>query len=215
MRLVCAVAGAALLACSVSGQCETKADCDQTLAVPLQPRALLTIESRPAGLEIVGTEQNTIHVTCTAGDRGENGSQVILRFAPSALGGKLTIEGPHMRHGNNLQVRIEVPRRTNLRVRMGAGEVNVQEVAGDKDIELYAGQIRISSEHQWSYRTLDASVAIGEVKAPIYESDKGGFFRSIVKRTSDGEYRLHAHVTTGEIDLLGKRVRAANEHKPD
>jgi hypothetical protein len=214
MRLLCAVAGAALLACSVSSLGETKAACDQTLTAPLQPRAILSIESRPAGLQIVGTDQETIHVTCTVGNRGDYGSGIVLRFLPSAVGGKLEIEGSH-RHSNNLQVRIEVPRRTNLRVRMSAGEVNVQDVAGDKDVELYAGQIRISSEHEWDYRKVDASVAIGQVRATMYGADKGGFFRSVVKHRADGEYRLHAHVTTGEIDLLGKKTRATNERKPD
>ena len=213
MRFVCAVAGAAILACSAC-VAETRVGCDQALTAPLQPRAQLQIESRPAGLQIVATDAEEIHVTCTVGDRG-SGDRVRLDFQPTASGGKLSVSGPHVHHGNGLQVRIEVPRRTNLRVRMGAGEVDVQEVAGDKDIELYAGQIKVSSQHEWDYRSVDASVAIGEVKAPVYSADKGGFFRGIVKHSSEGEYRLYAHVTTGEIDLLGKKVLPGRARKAD
>jgi hypothetical protein len=54
-------------------------------------------------------------------------------------------------------------------------------------------------------------VDIGAVKAPIYGADKGGFFRTFTKKTVDGEYGLHAHVITGEIDLLGTNARGAAE----
>jgi hypothetical protein len=48
----------------------------------------------------------------------------------------------------------------------------------------------------------------------MYDADKGGFFRSITKTTADGEYRLHAHVTTGEIDLVGK-THTEGARRPD
>ena len=98
----------------------------------------------------------------------------------------------------------------NLGVQMPAGEVKVDEIVGDKDIELYAGQITISSAREWDYRNVNASVDIGEVNAQVYGADnKGGFLRAFRKENADGEYRLHAHVTTGQIDLLGKNARAA------
>jgi hypothetical protein len=98
---------------------------------------------------------------------------------------------------------------------MPAGEVKVEEIKGDKDIDLYAGQITVSSAHEWNYRSVNASVAIGEVRASVYDADKGGFFRSFTKKTADGEYRLRAHVTTGEIDLVGRKTRAEGARGPD
>jgi hypothetical protein len=215
MRFVCAVAGAALFACNLAGLAETKVPCDQMFTAPLRSSAVLLIDSRPAGLEIVGTDQETIHVTCRGGDNEDAAPHILLQFSPNSDGGKLRIESNHVRHGNNLQVRIEVPWKTNLRVRMPAGEVKVEEIKGDKDIELYAGQITISSAHEWNYHSVNASVGIGEVRAPMYDADKGGFFRSITKTTADGEYRLHAHVTTGEIDLVGRKSHPEGARQPD
>ncbi len=215
MRFVGALAGAALFACSLAGLAETKIPCDQTFTAPLRSSAILEIDSRPAGLQIVGTDQETIHVSCHGDDNEDAASHILLQFSPNSNGGRLTIEGRHMRHGNNLQVRIEVPWKTNLLVRMPAGEVKVEEIKGDKDINLYAGQISVSSAHEWNYRSVDASVAIGEVRAPMYDADKGGFFRSVTKKTSDGEYRLRAHVTTGQIDLVGKKTRPEGASGPD
>jgi hypothetical protein len=215
MRFLCAVASAALFACNLAGLAETKVPCDQTLTAPLRSSAVLVIESRPTGLEIVGTDQEKIHVTCQGGNSEEAAPHILLQFSPSRDGGKLTIEGSHVRHDNNLQIKIEVPWKTNLRVRMPAGEVKVEEIKGDKDIDLYAGQITISSAHEWNYRSVNASVAIGQVRASVYDADKGGFFRNFTKKTADGEYRLHAHVTTGEIDLVGRKARSEGASGPD
>jgi len=208
MRFACAVAASAVFVCSLSGVAESKVSCDQKLTAPLRSSAVLEIDSRPAGLEIVGTDQEEIHVTCRGGDSEDAAPHILLQFSPSSDGGRLKIEGSHLRHGNNLQIRIEVPWKTNLRVQMPAGEVKVEEIKGDKDINVYAGQITVSSIHEWNYRSVKASVTIGEVRAAAYQADKGGFFRTFTRENAEGEYRLRAHVMTGEIDLVGRSARA-------
>jgi hypothetical protein len=96
---------------------------------------------------------------------------------------------------------------------MSAGQVKIEEVKGNKDVEIHAGQVSISSDHRWDYKSLDASVAIGQVDAQVYSTDKGGFFRSFHKENAEGEYHLRAHVTTGQIELIGKH--AANSGNPE
>jgi hypothetical protein len=209
MRTLSAVAGIALLAWNLAGLARAEAPCGQTLDAPLRPRAVLTVHSRPAGIEIVGTDQAAIHVTCTSGDEGD-AQRIHIRFQGNPDDETLTIAGDLL-NGNNLRVRIEVPRKTSLRVEMSAGEVKVEEIAGDKDIDLYAGRIAISSTHPWDYRSVDVSVSIGAVNAPVYGAHKGGFFRGITKETAEGEYSLHAHVITGEIDLLGRSPHATTD----
>jgi DUF4097 and DUF4098 domain-containing protein YvlB len=209
MRTLSAVAGAVVLAWNLAGLARAEAPCGQTLDAPLRPRAVLRVHSRPAGLEIVGTDQAAIHVSCTSGDEGD-AQRIRVRFQGNQDDETLTIAGD-LREGNNVRVRIEVPRKTSLRVEMSAGEVKVEEIAGDMDINLYAGQITISSTRLWDYRSVDVSVSIGEVNAPVYGAQKGGFFRGITKETADGEYSLHAHVITGGIDLLGGSARATTD----
>ena len=209
MRTLSAVAGAAVLAWNLAGLARAETPCVQTLDAPLRPRAVLRVHSRPAGLEIVGTDQAAIHVSCTSGDEGD-AQRIRIRFQGNQDDETLTIAGD-LRKGNNVRVRIEVPRKTSLRVEMSAGEVKVEEIAGDKDIDLYAGQITISSIRPWDYRRVDVSVTIGEVNAPVYGAQKGGFFRGITKETADGEYSLHAHVITGQIELLGRSAHATTD----
>lgn len=199
MKLLCAGAMSVLLAVGATGFAETVGDCGHPIEAPLRARADVVIDSRPAAVEIVGTDADTIRVSCTV-DREDYASYVELRFDGTPGYGRLNIRGNDF-HNANLKIRIEVPRKTNLRFHMGAGQVTVRNVAGDKDIDLYAGQIIVDTPEKGSYRRVDASVDIGDVKAAAFGVDRGGFFRSFTKTEQNGEYRLRAHVLTGEIDL--------------
>lgn len=201
----------AIAASAASAQ--TKIPCGQTVTHPLSSRAALTIDSRPAGLHIVPTDREELHVTCTTAS-DETAADYSVHFSPTPGGGKLSIDGPHLHHGNNnLEIKIEVPRRTSLRIRMFAGQVTIDGVKGDKDISLGAGQITIAPIHPEDYRSVSASVTIGEVQARAFGADKGGFFRSVKRTSATGDYRLQAHVTTGQIDLQGNADQT--ESKPD
>jgi hypothetical protein len=209
MKTLSIAAGATLFACNLVSFSQSDVPCGQTLDAPLRPSAMLAIDSRPAGIEIVGTNREAIHVSCTA-DETERARNIRLRFSGTSTHARLTITGAYLKHGN-LKIRVDVPRKTNLGIQMPAGEVKVDEVVGDKDIELQAGQISISSARNWNYRNINASVGIGDVNAQVYGADKGGFFRVFRKENADGEYRLHAHVTTGQIELLGKNESAGSQ----
>jgi hypothetical protein len=206
MKTLRIAAGLAIFACNWAAFSQSNVECGQTLNGQLQSGAVLTIDSRPAGIDIVGTDQEGIRVSCKADDT-YSATHTHLRLSGTPSQSKLTIDGEHLNH-NNIQIHIEVPRKINLRAQMPAGQVTVNEIVGDKDIELYAGQITITAAHKWDYKNIDVSVNIGQVNAQVYGEDSGGFFRSIKKQNTDGEYKLHAHVTTGQIDLLGKSPHA-------
>src|SRR3984885_6322883 len=185
MRTLFALAGTAVLVWNLAGLAHAEVPCEQTLDAPLRPRAVLRVHSLPAGLEIVGTDQAAVHVSCTLGDE-DDAERIRIRFQGNQDDETLTIAGD-LSKGNSVRVRIEVPRKTSLRVEMSAGEGKGEEGAGDMDIDLYAGRIAISSTHPWNYRSVDVSVSVGAVKAPVYGAEKGGFFRGITKETADGE----------------------------
>jgi hypothetical protein len=101
---------------------------------------------------------------------------------------------------NHFEATIDVPRLSNLWVRLSAGEVDVEPVEGDKNIEVLAGAIEVEVPHPEQYGHRDASVDIGGLSSSAFDIDKGGFFRSF-NQEGPGKYRLHAHVMTGDIDL--------------
>lgn len=103
---------------------------------------------------------------------------------------------------NNFQATIEVPRHSNLWARLSAGELVVEDVDGDKNLEVLAGRIQVDVPHAQDYGHRDASVTAGSIEASAFEISKGGLFRSFDQQ-GPGKYRLHAHVMTGEIDFRG------------
>ena len=176
---------------------QANGSCTKPITLESNSGMALDIESISSGMDIVGTDQPGIRISCTLPD-GEDPERVSLHAERTGDFGKVTVRGGHM---NNLHVRIEVPKKIGLRVRMAAGQVVVKDVAGDKDINLEAGQIVVDKVDASQYHSVRASVEIGDVKAAAFGEEKGGFFRSLSKDSGDGPYRLRAHVMTGSVEL--------------
>lgn len=101
---------------------------------------------------------------------------------------------------NDMQIIIHVPKNSDLTARISAGDVNVQNVTGNKDVELRAGELTIAVDKPEDYGHVDMSVNAGEVDAEIFGDSKGGLFRTI-SHDAGGKYRLHAHVGTGQLNI--------------
>ena len=101
---------------------------------------------------------------------------------------------------NDLRITIRIPSDTDLHARVPFGEVNVENVTGDQDVELHAGELNIDVGDPDDYSRVDASVFTGELDAAPFGEMKGGLFRSF-RTTGSGPHRLHAHVGAGELNL--------------
>ena len=209
MKILKIVAGATLFASSWGCVSQSAVRCAQTLDAPLRRGADLTIAPLSTEIEVVGTDQEAIHVSCRADDPNA-ARDIRIQLSGTANHAKLTITGDHVSH-HNLHLLVEVPRKMNLALQMSAGAVKVSDLEGNKDIDITAGAIGISSNHDWNYKDVDASVSIGAVNASVYGANQGGFFRVFHKKDRNGEYRLHAHIMTGQIDLLGKNATGVAE----
>lgn len=162
------------------------------------PGGYIRLHLSPGGYTITGSDSDTIQVTCQAGN-SDRLKQVKVQIRASASSADVSItDTPH----NNFQATISVPRRSHLRVRLFAGEVIIGDVEGDKDVEVGAGRIEVRVPHPEQYGRRDASVRAGSIEASAFDISKGGLFRSFDQK-GPGRYRLHAHVSTGEIDFPG------------
>lgn len=192
-----AVAASAVLFAMPAAFAQTRGSCAAPVAIDAQPGISLNIESISSEVDIIGTDHPGIRISCTLPD-GENPDRVSLRAEQTGDFGRIQITGGHM---NNLHVRIEVPKLTAFRLRMAAGQVKVNDVSGDKDINLEAGQVIVDHVDAKQYHSVHASVGVGDVRAAAFGADKGGFFRSFDKDTAGGSYRLRVHVMTGSVEL--------------
>ena len=101
---------------------------------------------------------------------------------------------------NEFRVTIAVPRETNLYARMRAGGLSVAGVAGDKDLELLAGDLSIQVPDAAEYGPVDLSVRFGDVSGGQFGNPKGSIGNSL-KHDGNGKYKLHAHVFAGDLLL--------------
>jgi len=156
----------------------------------------LRLHVRSGEILIVGTDDNKITVDF-AGKNVDKIQDVKGRLSVANHVAELHLTGGPK---NELQIIIHVPKNSDLSARIFAGEVSVQDVIGNKDFELHAGQLTIAVDKPEAYGHVDMSVNAGEVDAEIFGDSKGGLFRTI-SREASGQYRLHAHVGTGQLSV--------------
>src|SRR4051812_25142691 len=94
--------------------------------------------------------------------------------------------------------------RSNLKVRLTAGDLTIGDIEGDKDIQSHAGDMTIDVGNPASYGPVDASVNIGDLKGDAFDVSKDGFHNRF-ERNGSGKYRLHAHVGVGDLRLTQSR----------
>jgi hypothetical protein len=112
----------------------------------------------------------------------------------------ITTDGPSNR---SLRFTIEVPERSDLYVRMTAGDLTIEDIRGNKDVELRAGDLKIDVGQAADYKTVDASLWAGDIRASAFRIFKGGLFRSF-EWAGNGPYRLHARLLAGDLHLYSK-----------
>jgi hypothetical protein len=151
----------------------------------------MTLES--GDYKIRASSDNRIHVRWNeASSKG-----VTVRITTNGKSADVRVENtPH----DNFHAIIEVPALADVRIRLTAGNLEMAGIKGDKDIGLNAGNLNISVGSSSEWGDVDASVTAGDIHAPAFQSAKGGLFRSLSWK-GPGKYRLHAHVTAGNVNL--------------
>jgi hypothetical protein len=160
------------------------------------PGGEIRMHLSPGGYEIVGSDANLILVTYGT-NTFEQLKRVKVQIKTTRADAELWIrDAPH----NNFHATIDVPYRSDLWVRLSAGDLNIDNVEGNKDVENHAGDIVIHIPHPEEYGHRDASVMAGDINASAFEVSKGGLFRSF-HQVGPGKYKLHVHVGAGDVTL--------------
>ena len=145
-----------------------------------------------SGMDVIGKDEGQLRVSYDS-TRGD----VKVRINVSGDRADLRVtDCPR----NNFRVTIEVPKTSALYVRMFAGELNVEDVTGDKNVVLHFGQLTMDVGKPDSYARVEASVNSGDLEASAFNISKGGLFRSFNQR-GPGTYRVYAHVGAGQLSL--------------
>jgi len=156
----------------------------------------LTLHLRSGDVRVVGKDDKKVSVRVEA-ENIEKAREVRVVFERFEHSAELKVSGGPR---DNLQIIVEVPKTTGLFVRMPAGQLEISDVTGDKDVQLHAGELILHVGDPADYSHVDASVITGGLEAPPFHEDHGGLFRSFSK-SGNGKYRLHAHVGAGDLTL--------------
>ena len=164
------------------------------------PNWPLAIELSSGDYQIVPSESGCIAVVYQE-NTPEQQRKVHVQIASGHGQNTLKIAAPKQ----NFHAVIEVPRKTNLRVRMLAGDLRVGEVEGNKDIEMAFGNLELTAVRPQDYERTDFSVRIGDLNAPSFKEARSGLLRSL-RTHGPGKYRLHARVDVGDLTLRTNKI---------
>ncbi|HLK51356.1 MAG TPA: hypothetical protein VKT49_24610 [Bryobacteraceae bacterium] len=101
---------------------------------------------------------------------------------------------------NNFHATIEVPKTSDLVLRLAAGNLEMAGIAGSKDIDSKAGNVEIGVGSPNDYAGVDATVKVGNLSGgPFGEPD--GTLSHHLAWTGPGKYNLRANLGAGNLEL--------------
>src|SRR5262249_43773354 len=133
--------------------------------------------------EVRAAPDNHIRVTMT----GNTGSAAVEVGVAGAHADVTVKDTSH----TNFKCVIEVPKVSDVAIRLSAGDLNVGVIAGSKDIESTAGDVRIAVGKLDDYSKVDASVKVGDLSpGPFGGNKKEGLISQSVNWSGKGKYTL-------------------------
>jgi len=155
----------------------------------------VTLHMRCGDLRILPTSDSRISLSYTMhSNHSDFIGKVKPEFHVTASEANLLLEAP--RNGN-IDVELKVPARSNLYVRVFAGDISIGQIEGNQDVETHAGDIAIQMPEPVNYGLVEASTHAGDVSASFGKSK--GWVGNSLKYDGPGQYRVHAHTFAGDI----------------
>ncbi len=142
--------------------------------------------------EILAAADNRIRVTLT---RNPGSTKVEIAATGSQAAVKVT-DTPH----NNFSATIEVPKIANLTVHLTGGNLTINGISGNKDVDSYGGNLTIAVPDPNEYASVDASVKAGDLSARPFGGSKSGLFQTFTW-SGKGKYTLRAKLGAGNLEL--------------
>lgn len=193
-----AILGAALVV-SLSSQTAGSRPSD-SLEQPFAPNGKIRMDLSAAEYVVSGGTGNHIRIDWSVRN-ADHLPRVHARADVRGADARIVTDGPSNNTG--LRFAIQVPERSDLYIRLTAGDIRIEDVRGNKDVELHAGDLRIDVGRAEDYHHVDASLWAGDIHAAPFHVFKGGLFRSF-DWNGKGPYRLHAKLKAGDLRLYSK-----------
>lgn len=131
---------------------------------------------------------------------GENAgnAQAVL----TTNGGQANVSIQNTPH-SNFRATIEVPKTADLMVHLSGGELKMEPITGNKDVQSAGGDIEIGVSDPNEYSSVDASVKVGDLDGGPFGKSESGLSPHITW-SGPGKYTLRATLGAGDLRLTGK-----------
>ncbi len=150
---------------------------------------------------VKGTDPQHIHLRYTPKSRHPDfAERVRLRFEVHGSEAEIEFKSPH---DGEIDTEVEVPSPTNLHVRLSVGDLSVEGIGGNKDLQVHVGDIKVNPGATPDYSDVDASTHIGDIDGSSWGEPKGWLGRSL-KFHGNGQYQMHVHAGIGDISFASK-----------
>ena len=116
----------------------------------------------------------------------------------TAEGGSARIESRNT--PRNFRATIEVPAQADLVIHLTAGELVIEPIAGNKDLNSNAGEIRVAVGNPDDYATVDATLKAGDIQADAFGGSRSGLMPHFTW-SGPGKRTLHADLGAGKLVL--------------
>jgi hypothetical protein len=138
------------------------------------------------------------HIRVTVGD---NAGRARIALTTNATRANLAVTDTP---SNNFQATIEVPKTSDLIIRLSGGNLLLSGITGNKDIDSVAGNTEISIGNPNEYRSMEATVKAGELNVGAFSGAKTEDSFGLLHRASwsgKGQYTLRANLGAGNLVL--------------
>ena len=175
---------------------ETVAEAPVSLAAdkPFVPGGKIDVDLDGGAYEIKTAADN--HIRVSASDTRTTKVDVAIDGSQANIKVKDT---PH----SNFRAIIEVPSVGDIVVRLSGGELKMNAMTGNNDVESYGGNVQITVGDAKDYAHVDAAVKAGDLDASPFGGSKSGLLQEFTW-SGDGKYTLRAHLGAGNLVLSSK-----------
>jgi hypothetical protein len=170
---------------------------DDAIERPFAPGGMVRLALASGDYTLRGGSSDRLVVRWTAREKAKLSDLQKLSVDVEVTGTTALVDtdGP----ADRVRFTIEMPARSDLHLRMRAGELRVEGIEGHKDIRITAGDVKIEVQPATLARA-QASVTFGDITARPLGISKSGIKRSF-KWTGDGTYTLDARLFAGDLTL--------------
>jgi hypothetical protein len=185
-----------LSSCSTPNQQENHMTPEKAVAEkPFAPGGNIEIQLDGGNYTFRAAADDQIRVAF-GGDTGNASAEVTVDGPRANVGVKNT---PH----KNFQATIDVPRSSNLAIHLGAGNLEMAGIVGDKDINSGAGNVVITIPDPDEYSIAEGSVKVGDIDASVFGKSGSGL-NAQFHWQGPGKYKLRANLGAGNLVLKRK-----------